>query len=129
MLNFFLSCKKCGGTGDYRHPRSNKVIGKCNLCGGNGRFYPVYKKPSGRERYFVWTTMFDDTAKWVRLPNGTERKVNACRECSGSGRRRIEDDTRPSYVKCSKCDGCGEERIYNPVLPVGYLMSGSSKQK
>ena len=120
---FWLPCKKCGGTGAYKYPKGDRK-GKCYLCGGNGRFYPKYK-PRGIPKMFKYMNWVRDLdAKWVKLPNGQDRKVNRCKKCSGEGQVRVEDDKRLSYVKCSKCEGCGEEQIFNPVLPRGYIVGG-----
>ena len=119
---FFLPCKKCGGTGDYKHPRSGKVVGKCNLCGGNGKFYPKYKKQAPRFRsFFEDFNNFFDFELFIKLPNGQTRGVNRCKRCRGSGTARVKDVRFLKYLKCSKCEGTGEEQIFNPVLPRGYL--------
>jgi|GEM_PF-2921380 len=114
---FFLPCKKCGGTGDYKHPRSGKVVGKCNLCGGNGRFYPRHVgKAFGTMGWFS-----DPFGVGVTLPNGQERRAHKCKRCRGSGTVCVEDVRVLKYLKCLKCEGTGEEQIFNPVLPRGYL--------
>lgn len=115
---FFLPCKKCGGTGDYKHPRTGKVVGKCNLCGGNGRFYPRHVGKS----FGTMGWLNDPFGVRIILPNGHPRQVHRCKKCRGDGEIRVEDKRVLKYMKCSKCEGTGEEQIYNPVLPRGYLM-------
>lgn len=113
---FWLPCRKCNGTGDYKHPRSGKVVGACNLCGGTGHFYPVYKS---RVRGFNrWIR--DD--RWIVLPDGRRHRVNVCKRCSGEGVVYVPDEGSLLYTKCGRCGGVGEEQIYNPVLPRGLFV-------
>lgn len=118
---FWLPCKKCNGTGDYRHPKTNKVIGECNLCGGNGRFYPRFRRQNVDPRD-VWSWMIFGRPEFVVLPNGQRRAVNACKECRGHGSVKKERKDKPTYIRCDQCEGTGEIKIYNPVIPRGFLV-------
>lgn len=113
---FWLPCKKCDGTGEYRRTDTNKVVGSCYLCGGSGRFYPIYKsKPGAKVR-----SIFGDSVT-ILLPSGKSQAVNKCRKCRGEGTIEETDSSRPTHVRCRVCNGSGELKIYNPVLPRGYI--------
>lgn len=111
---YFLKCKGCQGTGDYKHPKLGLI--DCNLCGGFGRYYPPYKMPrggltGGSFKSFIFVNTRDGRTM-----------VNSCSKCRGDGG--ISGEVKV-YDKCSTCDGKGEIRIYNPVIPKGLLIDVS----
>jgi len=110
----YYSCKKCHGTGNYMHSATKKVIGKCNLCGGSGKFYPRYKP------FKSFPATMPHPRK-IKLPNGNFILVNNCKVCNGIGNNLQENKNKPSYEKCWVCEGKGEIQIYNPVIPKGLL--------
>jgi DnaJ-class molecular chaperone len=122
---FFLPCKKCKGTGDYIHPKINKVVGKCNWCDGSGKFYPAYKRQREASAYMSWSWMnfVPDNFKYVTFKDGSQKRVNICKKCRGEGIVQVLDDGYQFYSECQICSGIGEIKIYNPVLPRGYLVA------
>jgi hypothetical protein len=97
------------------------VIGKCNLCGGNGKFYPKYHPNNNRMGGFIGWVL---RPKKIVLPNGHIRAVNNCKRCQGEGSVEIQNKNKPTYIRCVQCNGCGEVKIYNPVIPRGFLNRG-----
>jgi DnaJ-class molecular chaperone len=112
----FYPCKKCEGTGKYRHPKSGKVVGECYQCNGTGKFYPFGKIKKSGFGYFFDTMMND--APYVP---GTRKIGVNCPDCNGRGRVEVVADGRPFFRRCDECKGVGEIRIFNPVLPRGLF--------
>lgn len=125
----FYPCKKCQGSGEYKHPRTGKAVGKCNLCGGTGRFYPRYQQRSHSRTTNAFRSFFESIhslqPKKVQLPNGKFIPVNNCMECNGNGWKMVENKNKPTYERCWECKGTGEIRIYNPVIPKGLLLDSN----
>ena len=113
---FSYACRGCWGTGSNTSPRDGKVIGKCNMCGGSGRFYPPYKGP--RVSRITWIPVYKD----ITLSNGQKIRANACSQCESTGRIWVTvRGTERFYAKCNICSGVGEVKIYNPVIPRGLF--------
>jgi DnaJ-class molecular chaperone len=113
-------CKRCGGTGRYVHPKAKKDVGECHMCKGSGKFYPYAKRRAGRGYIFY---DFMSAHFWNEAPYipGTNKRGQACKECSGNGEVEILTNGRPYYTICAECDGIGEIKMWNPVIPRGYL--------
>lgn len=77
---FSYPCNKCDGSGIFGNS-SEKGLTKCRVCGGTGRFYPIWK---GTESLKT----FDFPYVIRKMPSGEERFVHRCRSCRGTGRLR-----------------------------------------
>ena len=84
---FSYPCKKCSGTGVFTNATTGKQVGACRLCGGSGRFFPIFKADKNRPLktfhfpYVVHT-----------LANGEQILAYRCRRCRGSGELRTSAD-------------------------------------
>jgi DnaJ-class molecular chaperone len=115
---FYLPCKKCNGTGRYKHPKTGNDVGQCNLCLGSGKFYPRRKERRPCSIHFLeWDYR---QPLYVTLPSGERIPVNSCKECGGDGFG-VVPGRNFLYTICPICKGVGETKIYNPVLPRGFL--------
>jgi DnaJ-class molecular chaperone len=75
---FSYPCKKCEGTGIFGNSLE-KGTTRCRVCGGTGRFYPLWKEEK------VLKT-FDFPYVVRKMPSGEEKLVHRCRTCKGTGR-------------------------------------------
>jgi hypothetical protein len=96
---FSYPCKKCNGTGKFVHPVSQKIEGECRVCGGSGRFYPIWKGDRT-----IKTFNFPYVIR--TLPSGREEFVHRCRLCRGIGT--VKDSTYHENDPRSKRQGAAE---------------------
>lgn len=74
---FSYPCKKCNGSGEFVRP-DGVSEGNCRVCGGSGRFYPIWKGDRTLNTFnFPFTIRV--------LPSGKEEFVHRCRNCRGTG--------------------------------------------
>jgi hypothetical protein len=108
---FSYPCKRCGGSGRYKHPVSKVDIGECRACKGSGRFYPENKRQKFRVEY-----------AFVPYIPGTKMKGYECKNCAGSGYQMVPSDEQTvGYICCDGCKGVGEVKMWNPVIPRGFF--------
>ncbi len=96
------------------------MVGHCNACKGGKWFYPYDKR--WHQRDLSWSVF-----KTKYVP-GTTRRGIACKSCDGDGKvsRKVQlDGAKFLHRKCDACEGVGEVKIYNPVLPRGFLSTGT----
>ena len=126
---YWVPCKKCSGSGKFKN-HQGKEVGLCHLCGGNGKFYPLYKKKTNVKTlndfysYFMGTDLHLMKTRTVGFgQNRKTIKVNTCSRCHGRSTVSVKDldDKKKYYMKCGECNGIGEIKMWNPVIPRGLF--------
>lgn len=115
-------CKRCGGTGRYKHPKTGRDVGECHGCKGTGVFYPENKR---MRKTPSWGGFFSPGVKYIP---GTRKMGVTCQRCSGYGRVRVPSgEVKNILRRCDECRGVGEIKMWNPVIPRGFLMSSGGE--
>lgn len=99
-------CWQCNGTG---RSRTFRTPGRCNPCGGTGKFT---QHRSGRVV----------TCRVCMGSGGNQNQYQTCSACNGRGKKE-EQPKKVRYVKCYECSGAGEIELFSPLFPKGRMIN------